>query len=247
MRPWLMSPSRRRSTWIVVVAFAIAAIVIVVLLAMSTPGRPKHRAQGVVSGRSVTPSVGRLSDSPRVSHSSTQAPTVASLPSTDDPAVYATAVASRLFNVNPADISRSEFIAFWRQNLPTVVYSDGAAKGLTLAEQNADAIDNLTHGWIPSEPTWHAEAADAMLGKLRITSISVPGYWVNAVASGEFTDPGLHMERVTGVLTETYGLSQRYTGTRAIVIDLGLLCGPTQPGGCRLVSPQKPPGQDEDS
>jgi hypothetical protein len=172
---------------------------------------------------------------------------IAALPTTDDPIAYAGAVASRLLDVNPAAISRAQFLAFWRANLPSVVYADGAAKGLTLAEQNADAIDNLTHGWIPSEVTWRAEASDALLGQLRITSISVPGYWINAVSSGEFTDPGLHMERVTGVLTQSYGVGQRYSAIRPVVIDLGLLCGPTQPGGCRVVAPQKPPGQDDDS
>jgi hypothetical protein len=172
---------------------------------------------------------------------------IAALPSTDDPVVYASAAASRLFDVNPSIVGRPQFVAFWRANLPTVVYADGAAKGLTLAEQNADAIDNLIHGWIPSEATWRAEATDALVSQLRITSIFVPDYWVNAVTSGEFTDPGLHMERVMGVLTQTYGLGHRYSATRTIAIDLGLLCGPTQPGGCRLVAPQKPPGQDANS
>lgn len=165
------------------------------------------------------------------------------LPTTEDPVAYAAAVAARLFDVSPADLSRSDFLRFWLASLPTVVYSDGAAKGLTLSVQNADAINNLTHGWIPSQATWTSEAAEATVGRLQITSVSVPSYWIDAVSSGEFTDPGLHMERVTGVLTESYGVGHRYRTTRPIVIDLGLLCGPTQPGGCRLLAPQQPPGQ----
>jgi hypothetical protein len=231
--------------------------VLVVLLAMSGPsarGRPAAHAQTARSSAPVQFGPPGGSAPPRsssVSSSVTPSPTpqvaIAALPVTDDPVVYASAVADRLFDVTPSKVSRGGFLAFWRANLPTVVYADGAAKGLTLAEQNADAIDNLTHGWIPSDATWGAEAADATVSQLRITSVSVPDYWVNAVAAGEFTDPGLHMERVMGVLTQSYGVSHRYAVTRAIAIDLGLLCGPTQPGGCRLVAPQKPPGQDDDS
>jgi hypothetical protein len=67
---------------------------------------------------------------------------------------------------------------------------------------------------------------------------------VNAVAAGTFRDPGLRMERVTGVLTQSYGTDppHRSSTARPVVIDLALLCGPTQSGGCRLVAPQPPPG-----
>ena len=69
----------------------------------------------------------------------------------------------------------------------------------------------------------------------------VPDYWIEAVANGTFRDPGLRMERVMGVLTQTYGteLAHRATAARPVIIDLVLLCGPTQPGGCRLLAPQQ--------
>jgi hypothetical protein len=258
MRSWFVNTPRRRAMWLVALALAVAGVVVVVLLALSgTPRHPQLAQRPTAAGStaprtahaSASPGAVRVSPSPSasVSSSPTRAAAITALPSTDDPVMYASAVASRLFDVTPSSFERSQFLAFWRANLPTVVYADGATKGLTLGEQNADAIDNLTHGWIPSGTTWRAEAADALVAQLRITSVSVPDYWVNAVASGEFTDPGLHMERVMGVLTQTYGVGHRYTATRAIVIDLGLLCGPTQPGGCRLVAPQKPPGQDTNS
>jgi hypothetical protein len=108
---------------------------------------------------------------------------------------------------------------------------------------------------------------DHTRSRFTITSVTVPDYWANAVANGTYRDPGLHMERVMGVLTDTYdtsnartaaagtsavgassasstvttGVPGRGSTSRAVVIDLGLLCGPTQPGGCRLVAPQKPP------
>jgi hypothetical protein len=165
------------------------------------------------------------------------------LPRTNDPVTYARDVAGALFGVSPVTLTRPEFLTFWQGELPSVVYADAATKGLTLAAQNADVIDNLTTSWIPPQPAWDSEAAEYTMNRFTITSVSVPDYWVNAVADGTFTDPGLHMERVMGVLTQRYGAdpARQYTSSRSVVIDLGLLCRPTQAGGCRLVAPQQPP------
>jgi hypothetical protein len=229
------SSSRRRAVWIVCIALIVSGIAIAALFAMTQ--RP-HRES--IDNASTVPAVRTPAVTPTPSQ---HPPPTAALPVTDDPVAYSRAVAEHLFDVNPAAFSRQQFLTFWEQNLPTVVYSDAAAKGLTLPDQNADAIDNLTHGWILTDTGWRAEAANATVSTLRITSITVPDYWINAVASGQFVDPGLHMERVMAVLTQRYGVSQRFTSRRAVVIDLGLLCGPTQPGGCRLLAPQTPPGQ----
>jgi hypothetical protein len=232
----------RRSVWIAIGVGATLAAFIAITLTMtsarrnSPPASTSHSSSPQAAG--VSPHVSAPASTQRI-----DAPALATLPSTEQPAVYAAAVASHLFDISPANVSRSEFLRYWWANLPTVVYSDGASRGLTLAVQNADAISNLTHGWIPSQATWNAEASQGTVSQLRITSISVPAYWINAVASGKFTDPGLHMERVTGVLSQSYGVGRRYRTTRPIVIDLGLRCGPTQPGGCRLLAPQQPPGQ----
>ena len=168
---------------------------------------------------------------------------IAALPRTDDPVQYAREVATALFDVAPASVTRTSFLRFWRGELPTVVYSDAAAKGLTLVAQNGDAVSNLTQWWIPSAAAWASEATEQTSSTLTITAVSVPDYWVNAVADGTFHDPGMHMERVMGVLTQEYGTdpSRRFSTTRAVIIDLGLLCGPTQAGGCRLLAPQQPP------
>lgn len=171
-------------------------------------------------------------------------PALLPLSPTDDPVAYAREVSAALFDVTPAAVGRDAFIRFWQGELPTVVYSDAASKGLTLATQNADVIDNLTAAWIPTQAAWQSEAAEQTSNRLTITSVSVPDYWVNAVADGTFRDPGLRIERVMGVLTQTYGTNSLHRSTvrRTVVIDLGLLCGPTQSGGCRLVAPQQPPG-----
>jgi hypothetical protein len=154
---------------------------------------------------------------------------------------YARAVATALFEVNPALVRRTDFMAFWNGELPTVVYADAADQGLTLRVQTSDALANLAE-WIPGIGAWAQEARDHVVSALRIESVSVPDYWTTAVADGIFTDPGLHMERLTGLVDQSYnGGDRRYTNTRPIVIDLALLCPPTQPGGCRLVAPQ-PPG-----
>jgi hypothetical protein len=224
----------------------ICAVLVVVglavtLLLIALTGKP-HKTLTDVAPAPAT-ATAPTADSPSPLSQSKVPPRMPALPVTDDPSVYARAVARDLFDVEPAAVSRQQFLTFWEQNLPTVVYSDAATKGLTLADQNADVIDNLTHGWIPTEAGWRAEAANATVSKLTITSIAVPDYWINAIAAGRFYDPGLHLERVMGILTQTYGSSVRYTARRAIVIDLGLLCGPTQPGGCRLLAPQLPPEQ----
>lgn len=170
-------------------------------------------------------------------------PAMPALVRTDDPLAYARSVASTLFTVDPGVVSRSEFLRFWGNELPTVVYSDAATKGLTLAAQNRDAMTNLTSAWVPPPSAWSSEASENLKSRLTITSVTVPDYWVNAVAAGQFRDPGLHVERVLGVLAQSYGATgRRFSSSRSVVIDLALLCGPTQPGGCRLLAPQQPPG-----
>jgi hypothetical protein len=228
------SPRRRLLTC--GLAVAIVAALVVAALALASP-RAAHKS----------PPLTAPTASASVTIASPAEPTEPSTPAvlprlarTDDPVAYARAAAEALFGVDPASVSRTEFLRFWRGELPSVVYADAAAKGLTLAAQDADVIDNLTVGWIPPPPAWDTEAAEHTTNLFTITSVTVPDYWVNAVADGTFRDPGLHMQRVMGVLTQTYG-SHRHTSSRPVVIDLGLLCGPTQPAGCRLVAPQQPP------
>lgn len=245
MYNWLVGSrsSKRRLAATAIVAVLISSLMVLLLLVAHPPrSRSRSSEQSAPAAASSAPT------GPGRPSTSSSTPTVLpALPRTDDPVTYAREVAAALFDVNPAAVSRAEFLQFWRGELPTVVYSDAAVKGLTLAAQNADAIDNLTSSWIPPQPAWDSEAAEHTASRLTITSVSVPDYWVNAVADGTFRDPGLHMERVMGVLTETYGTNptRRQTSARAIVIDLGLLCGPTQPGGCRLLAPQRPAGAGE--
>ena len=235
-----MNPARHHIVWMIICIVLVAAGVAITL--MLAPARKPHKPSNYVA--LTPPTVAAPTPaSPSPPPASEMPPRIAALPVTDDPSAYARAVAEDLFDVEPAAVSRQQFLTFWEQNLPTVVYSDAATKGLKLADQNADVIDNLTHGWIPTEAGWLAEAANATVSKLTITSIAVPDYWINAIASGRFLDPGLRMERVLGILGRTYGISSRHTVRRAVAIDLGLLCGPTQPGGCRLLAPQMPPGQ----
>jgi hypothetical protein len=231
--------SRCRLAIAAVVAVFIGSVVVLLLLAGHLSG-----GRSISSARGAPTSASNRPTAPvRTSASSSGSVVLPALPPTDDPAAYAREVAAALFDVSPAEVSRAEFVQFWRGELPTVVYSDGAAKGLTLPVQNADAMDNLTSSWIPPASAWDGEAAEHTTNHFTISSVSVPDYWVNAVAEGTFRDPGLHMERVMGVLTQTYGTdpTHRQSSAQAVVIDLGLLCGPTQPGGCRLLAPQPPP------
>lgn len=236
--------TRRRRALTCGLAAAVALLLITVVVVLSTGnGESAHRASPTLSTAptvavpSVTPA------DPSAPPASSTLPALPALARTEDPVAYARAVARALFEVDPAAVSRSEFVQFWRGELPTVVYADAATRGLALLEQNNDVIDNLTSAWIPTQPAWNAEAAQHTSNRFMITSVSVPDYWVNAVAEGTFRDPGLHMERVMGVLTQRYGTNpaERHSTSRSVVIDLGLLCGPTQPGGCRLLAPQQPP------
>lgn len=241
MYDWLTGSSspRRRLAVAAVVAALIGSLVLLLLLAVHSPRSRSGSFDRAPAAAAPDTSVSM--DRPSVS--SNEPTVLPALPRTDDPVAYAREVATALFDVDPAHVNRAEFVRFWRGELPTVVYSDAAGKGLTLATQNADAIDNLTSSWIPPQSAWDSEASEDTRNRFRITSVSVPDYWVNAVAEGTFRDPGLHMERVMGVLTQTYGThsTHRQTSSRSVVIDLGLLCGPTQPGGCRLLAPQRPP------
>ena len=49
----------------------------------------------------------------------------------------------------------------------------------------------------------------------KISQTSRPAYktsWINAIAEARFQDPGLHMGRVLGILTQTYGSSAQFAG-----------------------------------
>lgn len=234
--------SRRR----VIVYVALAAVLVLgaaIVLLIRASGSSRPAAAHWPLTPTVSQVAGRPTDAGRPS-SLPSAETEAAPPPlarTDDPEQYAREVASALFDVQPENVTRSGFLRFWRGELPTVVYADAAAKGLSLSAQNDDVIANLVRWWVPSSTAWSSEAADRTTNKFAITSVTVPDYWANAVAEGTFRDPGLHMERVMGVLTQVYGTDHRYTSARSVVIDLALLCGPTQPRGCRLVAPQQPP------
>jgi hypothetical protein len=232
------------------IAVGVLAVVIVALCVVLLVTRrggstsPSARRGGLVqsTSRSAAPISSADAAPSTDTPPATTPPPLSALPRTDDPADYARAVVGALFGVAPSQVSRSGFLRFWDGELPSVVYSDAAAKGLTLSAQNADAMDNLTTWWIPSQGVWDSEAAQNVTSQFLITSVAVPDYWANAVANGTLRDPGLRMERVMGVLTQTYGADaqHRESSSRSVVIDLGLLCGPTQAGGCRLLAPQQP-------
>jgi hypothetical protein len=248
-------PPRRRRT--VIAAAVVIVAVIALVIALAANGGSSHTARrSSPPGTAGTPpgGPGGSGSAGRSGTNTTTAPsppahTVPALPATEDPVAYARAVADVLFTVDPAQISRQQFLDYWKDQAATVVYADAAKLGLTLPEQTGDVLDNLTQGWIPSESVWQQEAAAKTKATFRITSVNVPDYWVNAVADGKFTDPGLRMERVLGVLTQTYGPDPKHPAhsARSVSIDIGLLCAPTQPGGCRLIGPQKPPGADDGS
>lgn len=232
----------RAVIWCALAALAVVAVIAALAL-WSAAGRPGPATE-LPRARAGKTMASRPQPPPSASATPPASSPLPSLSRTDDPGAYAREVAAALFGVDPATVTRAEFLQFWQGELPTVVYTDAASKGLTLSAQNADAIDALTRWWIPPQAAWVSEAAEHTINRFTITSVTVPDYWANAVADGTFRDPGLHMERVMGVLTLQYGLDplHRETASRSVVIDLGLLCGPTQVGGCRLVAPQPPPG-----
>lgn len=230
-------PSPRRNRRFLAACMAIASAAALLAVALVS-----HRHREAAVGEDSTPSSTSPSSTSSEGTAALEPGAIpAPLPRTISPADYASAVAVALFSVDPSALSRDAFLQFWRGELPTVVYSDAAADGLTLETQNYDAIDNLVQGWIPSQEAWNQVARRRVTSALTITSVSVPDFWATAVASGQFTDPGLRMERVLGIVSQTDSTSgQSATTSRPIVIDLGLLCAPTQPDGCRLLAPQKP-------
>jgi hypothetical protein len=243
MRTRVLVMPRRR----IVVGLLAALCLFVVMTRHSMSASSTGSGPAAPASRSskATPSADAVSSAPSRSMPQTGSPTssaLATLVRTDDPDTYARAVTEALFGVAPSQVTRSAFLRFWVGELPNVVYSDAAAKGLRLSRQSADAIDSLTTWWVPSQAVWDSEAAQELRNRFLITSVAVPDYWANAVADGQFRDPGLRMERVMGVLTQTYGTDSQHRerSSRSVVIDVGLLCGPTQPEGCRLLAPQQP-------
>lgn len=179
-----MPAVRRRLTVLIAVAglIVLATIGVGVYGLIHGPGHPTHRANATAPGSSSS-----SSDS-----SSTAGPGPAVLPQTDDPIVYAEAVAAALFDWSTTSgYSPSDYTA------PVLAGADPSG------EELPGLIEDLA-GYEPTSEQWTQLATMQVAQHLTISSAAVPSLWGEALAQahGQLR-PGTTAITITGVRRRT--------------------------------------------
>jgi hypothetical protein len=168
-----------------IVLIAVASLIVLVTLGVGVyglirgPGRPTSRANATAPGSSS-------------SSSSTAGQGPAVLPRTDDPVVYAEAVAAALFDWSTTSgYSSSDYTA--------PVLADADPSG----EELPGLIEDLA-GYEPTSEQWTQLATMQVAQQLRITSATVPSLWGEALAQahGQLR-PGTTAITISGVRRRT--------------------------------------------
>src|SRR5262249_28790860 len=162
---------------------------------------PAHRAMPHPARTAPSTPPPAATPSPSWPTSST-APLAPTLPQTTSADVYAEAVANTLWNVDYARTSRDAVLAFWRAQLSPVLPA-GTPPGTALGQAQAAAMSTLA-GLIPSAGTWSTLAGDRTVSSFRVTGVTEPPGWVEAISNGQIVDPGLTAREVIGVQKLSY-------------------------------------------
>ncbi|MDQ0375956.1 hypothetical protein [Cellulomonas humilata] len=193
---------------VVLVSGLIVALVAAVFLAAS-PWRPGGPS-------TATPSV-RLAPSPtRVAPSVAAAPEPAlagNVVVTDEPALYASAVASLVFGMD----TRSVDAAAYRTSLL-------AEADPNLTETGLADLQRLVDDRIPADDEWERMRENAQRSVFVVSQTWEPGSWQQVVIAGQ-AEPGWSMRNVTGVQTTHYSEDgQQRESSRERTITIGMRC-----------------------
>lgn len=157
-----MPAVRRR----LIVLIAVAALIVLVTIGVGVyglirgPGHPTRRANATARGSS--------SSSSGSSSAAAQGPAV--LPKTDDPVVYAEAVAAALFDWSTTS-------GYGPSDYTAPVLADADPSG----EELPGLVEDLA-GYEPTSEQWTQLATMQVSQQLRITSAVVPSLWGEALA-----------------------------------------------------------------
>lgn len=153
------------------------------------------------------------------------APTVRRIPTTDDPDIYARAIAGVVFGMDTRRFGPGDYRdALMGEADPTLSASGRADLGRMLAER------------LPSAEQWARMRANDQWSEWVNVEIHVPGSWEQVVVSGQ-AEPGWAFRNVSGVQTTHYvedGAAR--TASRERTVTIGMRC-PADGAGvdrCRL-------------
>jgi hypothetical protein len=189
---------------------AIGALLLVAVTAWTMRGTPAPGAAPSSDPPSATAPAGR--DPERTPPRDAPGRAV-SLPHTDEPDAYATAVAETLFAVDTRSLDPADY-----QDL---LLSD-ADPGLS--ETGRADLEALVAARIPADDLWQRMRANEQRSTFEASDVWEPGSWAQVVMSGQ-AEPGWAMRNVTGIETTTYvegGVEK--TASRERTITIGMRC-----------------------
>ena len=205
------------------IAAAIGALLVVVVTAWTMRGTPAPGAAPSPDPPSATAPGGR---NPVRTPPADTPSGATSLPHTDEPDAYATAVAETLFAVDTRRLDPADYQG--------VLLAD-ADPGLS--ETGRADLETLVAARIPADEQWQRMRANAQWSTFEASDVWEPGSWAQVVTSGQ-AEPGWAMRNVTGIETTTYveaGVEK--TASRERTVTIGMRC-PADGAGvdrCHLV------------
>lgn len=192
------------------IAAAISALLLVVVTAWTMRGTPAPGAAPSSDPRSATAPAGR---NPERTPPADTPGGATSLPHTDEPDAYATAVAETLFAFDTRSLDPADYRG--------VLLAD-AAPGLS--ETGRADLEALVAARIPADDLWQRMRANEQRSAFEASDVWEPGSWAQVVTSGQ-AEPGWAMRNVTGIETTTYveaGVEK--TASRERTVTIGMRC-----------------------
>lgn len=205
------------------IAAAIGALLVVVVAAWTMRGVREPSAAPSPDPPSATAPAGR---NPERTPAGDGPGRAMSLPHTDEPDAYATAVAETLFAVDT-------------RVLDPVDYQDAllADADPGLSETGRADLEALVAARIPADDLWQRMRANDQRSTFEASDVWEPGSWAQVVTSGQ-AEPGWTMRNVTGIETTTYveaGVEKSTSRERTVTIGMRCPADGADVDRCHLV------------
>jgi hypothetical protein len=192
------------------IAAAIGALLVVVVTAWTMRGKPAPGAAPSSDPASVAAPAER---NPERTPAADAPSGTMSLPHTDEPDVYATAVAETLFAVDTRSLDPADY-----RDLLLADADPG------LSETGRADLEALVAARIPADDLWQRMRANDQRSTFEASDVWEPGSWAQVVTSGQ-AEPGWAMRNVTGIETTTYvEAGAEKVASRERTVTIGMRC-----------------------
>ena len=192
------------------IAAAIGALLAVVVTAWTMRGTPAPGAVPSSDPPSATAPAGR---NPERNPAGEAPGRAMSLPHTDEPDAYATAVAETLFAVDTRSLDPADY--------RDLLLADADPR---LSETGRADLEALVAARIPADELWQRMRANEQRSTFEASDVWEPGSWAQVVTSGQ-AEPGWAMRNVTGIQTTHYFEGgEEKTSSRERTVTIGMRC-----------------------